>query len=395
MVNKMTIYEIGTGYTPIPAKIGAATEIVAAELAKAFQAKGHNVKVVDVEAENRDPFPVPIHEVPMPHCLRCTDLALGLLHKAKRVAYSLCLARELRHILKECPEGAILHFHNQYNLFFFLLLTPARLRKRAFIAYTVHSGIWRQPWEVCAKTIRTRYFQESYAMKKADLVFVLNPETKENAQNHLHIPLHRLVQTANGVDTQIYRPLGEKTAGLGMEGERLILQVGSVCENKGQLRSLELLAPAMERNKNLHFAFAGGIVSQPYYEELIARTKEMGLTEQVRYLGMIPPGPQLNRVYNMAEATIFSSCFEAFGMAMAESLACGVPVLIPEGADYSLGAGCIPCSAETMEARLEDIQKNKAVISAAARENALAHFTWERIAAEHLKCWEERMKSHG
>ena len=36
MVDNMKIYEIGTGYTPIPARISAATEIVVEELTKAF-----------------------------------------------------------------------------------------------------------------------------------------------------------------------------------------------------------------------------------------------------------------------------------------------------------------------------------------------------------------------
>ena len=35
----MKIYEIGTGYTPIPAKVAAATESVVEELTKAFMQK--------------------------------------------------------------------------------------------------------------------------------------------------------------------------------------------------------------------------------------------------------------------------------------------------------------------------------------------------------------------
>ena len=49
----MKIYEIGTGYTPIPAKMGAATEIVVEELAKSFQKKGKDVTILDIKADDR------------------------------------------------------------------------------------------------------------------------------------------------------------------------------------------------------------------------------------------------------------------------------------------------------------------------------------------------------
>ena len=94
----MKIYEIGTGYTAIPARRGAATEIVVAELASAFLQMGEQVQVVDIAAEDRAPTSLPIREVPVPRCFRGTDVKLGLMHKLKRVAYSVCLAAVLRRI---------------------------------------------------------------------------------------------------------------------------------------------------------------------------------------------------------------------------------------------------------------------------------------------------------
>ena len=43
----MKIYEIATGYTPIPAQIGAATEIVVEALTRAFRNRGIARKLVD------------------------------------------------------------------------------------------------------------------------------------------------------------------------------------------------------------------------------------------------------------------------------------------------------------------------------------------------------------
>jgi len=111
----MKIYEIGTGYTPIPAQVGAATEIVVEELTKAFLRQGHEVEIIDVSASERSAHQLPIREVKVPSIFTRSDVRLGIMHKMKRVAYSVALAGELRKILKSNHERVILHFHNQHR----------------------------------------------------------------------------------------------------------------------------------------------------------------------------------------------------------------------------------------------------------------------------------------
>ena len=48
----MKIYEIGTGYTPIPAQMGAATEIVVEELSTRLVKKGHQVDIYNRKGKN-------------------------------------------------------------------------------------------------------------------------------------------------------------------------------------------------------------------------------------------------------------------------------------------------------------------------------------------------------
>ena len=125
----MKIYEIGTGYTPIPATMGAATEIVVEELTKAFMQMNVPVEIIDIKAKERKENALPITEVWVPGCFAGTDIKLGIMHKLKRVVYSVCLAQKLKRILKAADEKIVLHFHNQYNMFFFLKLVPQQLRK--------------------------------------------------------------------------------------------------------------------------------------------------------------------------------------------------------------------------------------------------------------------------
>lgn len=393
----MKIYEIGTGYTPIPAQISAATEIVVENLAKAMKRQGLDVTVVDIRSKPRPETDLPILEVPVAKIFTGADVSLGLLHKAKRVAYSLSLARVLRKILAHTGQKVIFHFHNQYNLFFFLKLTPARLRRRCIIAYTNHSGIWRQEWESIAKTIQTRYFQEAFCMRKADLVFVLNEETKQNIMAHLGVPEGRIHVVGNGVRTDVYRPLedNEKNAVrefYGLQEGRVMLQVGSVCENKGQLRVIQELLPLLQQRQDFIYAYAGGVIEETYQQQIQQFAKEHGITNQVRYLGMIPPGEELNRLYNTASATVLASGYEAFSLVVVESLAAGVPVLENLNMPLGFSDGYFRYQpgglAEALQSMLADSTDELRTV---IRNNTLRHYSWEAVAKEYA----DRMVNHG
>lgn len=396
----MKIYEIGTGYTPIPAKIGAATEIVVEELTRAFLKQGKQVQIIDIAAEDRAETDLPILEVPVPGCFRGTDIKLGLMHKLKRVVYSVCLAGTLKKILKKEQERVVLHFHNQYNLFFFLKLTPRKLRSKALIAYTNHSGIWRQAWPEIENTIRKRYFQEAECMRKADVVFVLNSETKKNAVDHVGADENRIVLIDNGVNTEIYHPLPEaqKLAAKkkwDLEDRRVILQVGSVNENKGQLRTAEYLLPLLRKYPDLVFAYAGGIVDAEYQNRITAFAESHALTRQIRYLGMITPGKELNELYNTAVATILPSRFEAFGLVAVESMAAGVPVFVDKLGMIYFDYGVIPYENNEFCGTAEKVlfadpsaQENHHF---QARDFAVRQYAWDNIAGDYMTAFRNGM----
>lgn len=394
----MKIYEIGTGYTPIPAQISAATEIVVEELTKAFIKQNIPVEIIDIATDSRAATELPVMEVPVPRVFAGTDVHLGIMHKLKRVVYSVALAGVLKKLLKKAEEKIVLHFHNQYNMFFFLKLVPAKLRKRCLVAYTNHSGVWRLPWSEIEETIRNRYFQEAECMKRADLVFVLNVETKHNAMEHLGVAEDRIVVINNGVNTDVYCPLTAQEreaakAKFGLQNHRVILQVGSVYENKGQLRSAEYLLPMLKENRDLVFAYVGGIVDDAYQQQVKTFAQENGLAEQIRYLGMVSPGKELNELYNTAEATILSSRYEGFSLVSVESCAAGVPVLIDKEGPIRLGAGSVCYTEGTF------IQSVKLVLDesgeqlrADARMSALNQYSWNKIAADYAAEFAQKEK---
>lgn len=387
----MKVYEIGTGYTPIPATMGAATEIVVEELTKALRKQNVPVEIIDIKASNRKPNDLPINEVRVPGCFTGTDVKLGLMHKLKRVVYSVCLAQKLKKLLKQSTEKVVLHFHNQYNMFFFLKLTPERLRKKAVLAYTNHSGVWSLPWDEVKKTIQRKYFQEYYCQKKADLVFVLNKATKERLIRNCGIEADKIHIVKNGVNTDIYHPLSisEKQhakTGWKLEEKKVLLQVGSVCENKGQARVVNMLAPLMKEKSDLVYVYAGGIVSDEYHKYVMDLAESVGLKQRVIYAGTVQPGEELNRLYNIASATIVASGFEAFSLVTVEALAAGIPTFINHTVPLPEDEACIRYGEENLCTLLENnILQNEqyAVLVQAARSYAESNYSWDHIAKEY------------
>lgn len=388
----MKIYEIGTGYTPIPAKVAAATESVVEELTKAFMQKKIDVEVIDISANDRVPNSLPITEVKVPSIFTKSDISLGIIHKVKRVVYSVALALKLKKILKQTNQKTVLHFHNQYNIYFFLKLIKKELRDKAIIAYTNHNGFWSLPYEEAKSTLQSRYFQEIEGIKNADLIFVLNPKMKNNIVENLGIDENKVIRINNGVNTDVYAPLSSEQIEkikekLNLKNKRIILQVGSVNENKGQGRAVKMIAPLLRENSDTVFAFAGDIVSQEYYQEVLRTAKEEKVENQVVYLGTFSPGEEMNRLYNIADTAIFVSRYEGFSLACIESISAGVPVVLCSDSLSSFGDGSILTERNDVADRIRQLLNDGDLlkeIKQAARKNAVENFTWSKTAQKYF-----------
>ena len=388
----MKIYEIGTGYTPIPAKVAAATESVVEELTKAFMQKKIDVEVIDISANDRVPNSLPITEVKVPSIFTKSDISLGIIHKVKRVVYSVALALKLKKILKQTDQKTVLHFHNQYNIYFFLKLVKKELRDKAIIAYTNHNGFWSLPFEEAKSTLQSRYFQEIEGMKNADLIFVLNPKMKNNIVENLGIDENKVIRINNGVNTDVYAPLSSEQIEklkekLNLKNKRIILQVGSVNENKGQGRAVKMIAPLLRENSDTVYAFAGDIVSQEYYQEVLRTAKEEKVENQVVYLGTFSPGEEMNGLYNIADTAIFVSRYEGFSLACIESISAGVPVVLCSDYLSSFGDGSILTERQDVADRIRQLLNDGDLlkeIKQAARKNAVENFTWSKTVQKYF-----------
>lgn len=340
----MKILEIGTGYTSIPARMGAATEIVVAELTTSMQKLGEDVTIVDIKDKNRMATRLPVTEAYMPQFFSSTDTKLGIVHKLKRVLYSISLTRKLHSLIRRNREERIMiHFHNQYNLFFFLKLTPKSLLRNVTVGYTVHSYIWFGKWEEVKDIIAKRYFQEVYCCQRADKVFVLNDIVAHMLTKHYQVKPEHIIPVINGVNVDVYNDeaadklaVNSLRAKYGLIGKRVVFQVGSVCDRKNQLGTLKLLLPMMKRQNDIAFIYAGGVIDAEYAANIQQLAEQEEVKDRVLYMGEVAPGKQLNELYALADVAFMNSKSEAFALVIAEALAARKPIFICEAIMHSL-----------------------------------------------------------
>jgi glycosyltransferase involved in cell wall biosynthesis len=133
------------------------------------------------------------------------------------------------------------------------------------------------------------------------------------------------------------------------------------------------------------------------YEEVFRLVETLHLTSRVHFTGYLA-AEELPSLYNLAEAFIYPSLYEGFGIPPLEAMACGVPVITTESsamietigdAGLLVPPGDEQALSEAMEALLNDAEL-RARLSAKGLQRA-KQFTWEHTARETLRVYEQAL----
>jgi glycosyltransferase involved in cell wall biosynthesis len=161
---------------------------------------------------------------------------------------------------------------------------------------------------------------ERAALARARAVLVTSPSTAASARDLLGIPAGRITVAVPGTDPA--------PAARGSGGRRLVC-VGTVIPRKGHLVLVEALAGLADLDWEL--LCAGSTERDPATAAAVrARIDALGLRDRVRLLGELDPD-ELADLYDRADLCVSASSHEGYGMALAEALARGLPVVAAAG----------------------------------------------------------------
>jgi glycosyltransferase involved in cell wall biosynthesis len=219
---------------------------------------------------------------------------------------------------------------------------------------------------------------ERAALAAARRVIVTSRATAAVLAAEYEVPQARITVAPPGADPAPFVPLNRA-------GVPHVLSVGTLVPRKGH--DLLIAAFAMLQDLPWRLTIVGDPARDPSTTAALQRAiADAGLEQRISLVGALPPG-ELQQHYMAADFFVLASRYEGYGMAYAEAIAHGLPVV-------GTTAGAIPEAVSKAAALLvppEDVPALAASLRRLLRDSAtryrLAHAA--RQAAQRLPRWQE------
>jgi UDP-glucose:(heptosyl)LPS alpha-1,3-glucosyltransferase len=268
----------------------------------------------------------------------------------------------------------VVHVHN-----------PQGLRPDVYTAHSCHAAYLHMrraaggphTWlsRVYPPHIADLAFERHCYRSSPAFVIALTPVVKTELEEHVGIDSERIRVIPNGVDTEVFAPpesrVAARQAVAALTGELpaeaiTLLFAGYEFERKGLATVLEAMAAVGD--ERLHLWVAGSADAEPY-ERLAERA---GVAARVRFLGH---QAELAPLFQAADAFVFPTTYEPFGLVLIEALACGTPVIT------SRLAGMAGWMEDGAEGLLLERPEDSAELAAALRRLVAQREDWPRMQA--------------
>ena len=223
--------------------------------------------------------------------------------------------------------------------------------------------------------------QERTALAAAQHVIVTSPATARTLSSEFGVEPERITVVLPGTARA---PAAPGSA----DGLLRLVAVGSVIPRKG----FDVLVDALARVKGRpwHLSIAGDTTRDTATANALQQQIDrLGLADRITMLGTLS-SEALNRVYDESDAFVLASHYEGYGMAYAEALAHGLPVIgttggaiadtVPSGAGILVEPGNVDALAGALSTLMEDT-KARAMLAAGARAAAANLPTWQQSCA--------------
>ncbi len=230
---------------------------------------------------------------------------------------------------------------------------------------------------------------ENSALAHVRHVIVTSPATKEQVAGLFDVAAEKVSVILPGTDVPELRPHPPSDT-------LRLLSVGTLVPRKGYDILLDALAGLKHMDWRLDVV--GGQDADPQCaSSLQAQATRLELSGRVQFHGAAPAG-QLEAYYRNADIFVLASRYEGYGMAFAEAMAHGLPVIgsgegavretLPEGA-------AIYCPAEdavSLQTALEGLMNDpdrRIALAAAARKAAESFPDWQAASAQFAHILQE------
>jgi len=239
------------------------------------------------------------------------------------------------------------------------------------------------------------------AARTSDRVIAISRSTAADVQRYLKVPAAKLDVIPSGVgitaggDPEPPAALRERH---GLGARQVVLSVSAKRPHKNLARLFDALAAiAPERRPVL---VVPGYPT-PYEATLRERAAQLGVRDDVRLLDWVS-GPELEGLYALADAFVFPSLYEGFGLPVLEAMRRGVPVACSDSSSLPEIAGDAallfdPYDTAAITSAIERLlgDPTEARRLRDAGRTQAARFTWAATARATAASYERSMARRG
>jgi glycosyltransferase involved in cell wall biosynthesis len=217
---------------------------------------------------------------------------------------------------------------------------------------------------------------ETLALSFAHQIIVTSPTTAKILHTHYNVDENRLHVALPGVEPAVFSQ--------GSKGKTTqLLSVAAISQRKG----FDVLIAALDSLKSLdwHLTIAGDLTRSPdITAKLMQQVSNAGLNDRITFLGSVHQS-QLTSLYTKVDIFVLASRYEGYGMAYAEGLAHGLPIIgttggaisdvVPQNAGILVPPETIEPLAEALRSLIQD-KTARANYAAGARQAAAQLPRW-------------------
>ncbi len=167
-------------------------------------------------------------------------------------------------------------------------------------------------------------------------------------------------------------------------------------------KGLDLLIPALEQligeGVEFEFVLAGSNPQDPDYETQIRQQIQNSPLAQCTTIAGFVTGEAKAQLLHQANLFVLPSYYENFGIAVAEAMVAGIPVLISDrvqiwsDVQQSESGWVAQCSTDSIAAQLKAALQNPSECQRRgenARQYALKHYSWDAIARATIEAYQQ------
>jgi glycosyltransferase involved in cell wall biosynthesis len=266
---------------------------------------------------------------------------------------------------------------------------------------TVHDVIYKRVPETHAGVMtHGMHALTIVAVRRSERVLTVSYAAGDDLVEFLGVPRDRIdvTQLGPGIRSVDGATGGERALRreFGLGDARILLSVSAKRAHKNLDRLIDAVA-ALPPERDVRLVIPG--YATAFERELQRRAEERGASDRVRFAGWVDDAT-LERLYRAADAFVFPSLAEGFGLPVLEAMARGTPVAcsdrtsIPEvGGDAVLYFD--PEDTAAIGAAIERLLDDEELRERLARAGPLraAEFSWERTAAGTLASYERALEA--